>query len=174
MNLFSLFYHFLDNLVWYSNLGLISEYIAGNISLKTIKRLFSLLRNVLKLLLDLKKYRRVCNKVEDLNSSQSDEEQSDALKLKQLRISIIHSIIRSILLFNNLRVPPFNYINPIISDILSVVHSLLSVFKYYSRECIDEISNELNLNKIENEKYLKLETIKENESLYKEVLVELN
>lgn len=140
MNLFSLFYHFLDNFVWYVNLGLIDEYILG-ISLKTIKRLFSLLRLIIKLLVDFLKLKNFNKNKSRISSYQriymaffTEDE-----KKAKIHFSVIHSLMRCVLLLTSLRVPPFSLFNPLVIDFIGVLHSLISFYKYYQKEYIESI-----------------------------------
>ena len=53
------FYHIMDNLVWGVNVGILNEFLVGDIRYKMSKNFFSLIRNWIKLIMDcikIKKY----------------------------------------------------------------------------------------------------------------------
>lgn len=133
MNLCSLYYHLTDNLVWYANLGIISEYLIGNVSLKSIKRIFSLIRNFIKLYLDIKRYRSLSLIV--------DGEIPECQLKDQIQLSkalIVHDLLRILILFSELSIKPFSLIAPILIDSFCVVDSLISLYKLLRQFTIED------------------------------------
>lgn len=166
----ALFYYLLDNLVFYSNIGMITENYFTNLSLKSLKQTFSLIRNILKSILDVKKFfilrnletelKEEINKINNFNLSKYEEEKQKSFflvkikeirsKLVQVKICILHNIIRIIIILCSLKVDSiFFFVDPIIHNLLGVIHSLISFYKE-----ICEINN--NKDEIEkNDQYLK-------------------
>lgn len=199
MNCFSFLYHIFDNLVWYSNLGLINEYFLGDFSIKTIKRGCSLIRILFKIILDTRKYMKIKNilrkvddnhffgnekliQVDDKSSMPFDNTNSLSLisKVRKYKISLFHSYIRFLMLIYSLNTPAINRLNPILYDILAIFHSLISLYKLFKYSNDIQIKQDKSNPNLENE-YINRQVINENldvinetESKYNEVLIEFN
>jgi hypothetical protein len=161
-------YYLLDNLVFYSNIGLLSETFLGNISIKSLKQIFSLFRNITKSILDIKKYKNLINLEKDLKEeinkvsnssdiSKVEEENKKAFylsaikeareKLNYIRLCLAHNAIRIVLILCSLKINPFYYIiHPIISSLLAVLHSLIAFYKEI-KEIKTQIDSEDRTNK---------------------------
>jgi hypothetical protein len=149
MSLSSMFYHIFDNLVWGSNVGLISEYLVGEIKLKNTKNIFSLLRNLIKIIMDIYKFQNMV----EINS-QNEEEVHEAFeknvenfqtdahkklliqtielrsKIRNKLLDIIHSFLRSIMLIYSIKIEPFySNVHPIFNGLCGMIHSIISLYK---------------------------------------------
>lgn len=150
LSFFALVYYLLDNLVFYSNIGLFSETFLGNISIKSLKQLFSLFRNITKSILDIKKYHNLTklekelkeeiNKLSNSDINKLDDEKKKTFllsaiqeireKLNYVRLCLAHNSIRMVLILCSLKVDPVYYlIHPILSSLLAVLHSLIAFYK---------------------------------------------
>ena len=157
----SFFYYLMDNLVFYSNIGLISE---NNmfISLKNIKQYFSLLRNIIKMYVDIRKYFVLTSKMtillEKINLSSKQDKEKDLLdsiikmrsSLLYLKLCIIHNFIRIVIILCSLKIWPFfNLIHPIFASFLGLIHAFITFYK----EILDIVK--INNEQSENNKLLK-------------------
>jgi hypothetical protein len=148
------FYHLMDNLVWAVNIGVLNEYLIGEIRWKVSKNFFSLIRTVIKLFLDCLKLKRyiyddICNeqeiqsefnqqlfnfkKVCQYNIIKQTLENRAKLRLKAL--DIVHSTMRICMRTFSLKIEPFySYSHPIIISICGVVQASISMFKQLTKE----------------------------------------
>jgi hypothetical protein len=149
MSLSSFFYHIFDNLVWTSSVGLISEYLIGDIKLKNTKNLFSLFRNLIKIIMDFYKFKSLYfinskneeevlevfdNKVENFKTEAHNRIVTQTLQIRlKLRLKIldlVHSFLRINMLLYSLRIEPFySNLHPIFIGLCGMTHSLISIYK---------------------------------------------
>jgi len=137
------FYHFLDNLVWASNVGMINRIISGELKWKTSKNFFSLLRTMIKLitnLIDFKNYYYNSwmnneNEIKHENYEKIlNETFKNRSKLRMISLDIIHSLLKLITLFYSLKAEPlYSHIHPIIVTLCGIVYCVISLFKIYSK-----------------------------------------
>jgi len=176
MSLSSMFYHIFDNLVWGSNVGLISEYLVGEIKLKNTKNMFSLLRNLVKIIMDIYKFQNLV----EINSHNEEEVrqafeknienfQTDAhkkllietielrSKIRNKLLDIIHSFLRCIMLIYSLKIEPFySNVHPIFNGLCGMMHSIISLYKIFfdveTRNALGSNLNFLNKNTLQGKK----------------------
>lgn len=155
MNLSSMFYHLFDNLVWSSNVGVISEYLVGDIKLKNTKNVFSLLRNLIKIAVDVHKFnwlyivnrkneeevfeafeKRVENFQTHLHKKLIDQAIEVRSKLRRKALDIVHSFLRICMLVYSLKLEPFySNLHPIFTGFCGMLHSIISLYKtLYDKE----------------------------------------
>lgn len=137
----SCFYHFLDNLVWASNVGMISRIITGNLNWKTSKNFFSLLKNFIKIItnfIDLKECLQATFETSEKDLIDLDDEKilNEMLKnrstIRTISLDIIQLLIKLTTLSHSLKVFPFySDLHPIFISLLGIVYSLISIFKLY-------------------------------------------
>jgi hypothetical protein len=135
------FYHFLDNLVWASNVGMINRIITGELRWKTPKNLFSLIRTGIKLATDLIDFKCcyysswINNENEVINEDYTkilEETIKNRSKLRMKSLTIIRSLLKMITLLYSLKFTPvIKYIPPIIIALCGVIYSCISVLKSY-------------------------------------------
>lgn len=162
MHLSSMFYHIFDNLVWSSNVGVISEYFVGDIKLKNTKNSFSLLRNLIKIVMDINKFKSlyVVNKKNEEEVYEEFEKNVENFKthlhsklltqmievrgkLRRKVLDIIHSTLRICMLIYSLKFEPFySNLHPILAGFCGMVHSVISLYKvlYDNKDCISSTS----------------------------------
>lgn len=151
MSLSSMFYHFFDNLVWGSNVGVISEYFVGDIKLKNTKNIFSLIRNLIKIIMDIYKFQFLyeinCKNQEEVQEAfekkvenfQTDLHKKLLIqtievrsKLRNKLLDIIHSFLRSIMLIYSIKIEPFySNLHPIFNGLCGMIHSIISLYKVF-------------------------------------------
>jgi hypothetical protein len=149
MNLSSMFYHIFDNLVWGSNVGIWSEYLAAEIKLKNTKNSFSLIRNLIKIVLDFYKFKSLyfINRKNEEEVFEAFEKRVEQFKPEvhnkmliqhmevraRLRIKVIevvHSFLRICMLVYSLKIDPFySNLHPIFAGFCGMLHSFLSLYK---------------------------------------------
>lgn len=148
------FYHIMDNLVWAVNIGVLNEYLIGEIRWKVSKNFFSLIRTIIKLFLDCLKlksyvYYDICNEQEiqtefhqqllnfkkDCQYNIIKQTLENRAKLRLKALSIIHSTMRICMRTFSLKIEPFySYSHPIIIYICGVVQASISMFKQVIKE----------------------------------------
>jgi hypothetical protein len=148
----SFFYHIFDNLVWASNIGLMSEYLVGEIKFKNTKNLFSLFRNLIKIVMDFYKFQSLYsinskneeevlevfdNKVENFKTEIHNRIVTQTLQIRhKLRHKILdlgHSFLRINMLLYQLRLEPFySNLHPIFIGLCGMIHSIISLYKNIS------------------------------------------
>lgn len=149
MAISSFFYHSFDNLLWASNLGLLSEYLVGEIKIKNTKNVFSLLRNMLKIFMDINKFKDLFyinkkneeevyevfeRRVENFESNVYDKVLVYTLEIrKKLRtklFDIVHSFLRICMLLFSLKLEPFySNLHPIFIGFCGSLHSIIALYK---------------------------------------------
>jgi hypothetical protein len=149
MAISSFFYHIFDNLVWASNVGLINEYLLGEIKFKNIKNLFSLFRNLIKIIMDFYKFNSLYlinskneeevlevfdNKVENFKTEIHNRLVAQTLenrsKLRLKLLDLVHSFLRINMLLYSLRIEPFySNLHPIYVGLCGMIHSIISLYK---------------------------------------------
>ncbi len=145
----SFFYHLFDNLLWASNLGLLSEYLVGEIKIKNTKNVFSLLRNIIKFFMDINKFKDLYyinkkneeevyevfeKRVENFESNVYENVLVYTLEIrKRLRIKlfdILHSFLRICMLLFSLKLEPFySNLHPIFIGFCGSLHSIIALYK---------------------------------------------
>jgi len=186
MALSSFFYHLFDNLLWASNLSLLSEYLVGEIKIKNTKNFFSLLRNIIKIFMDINKffdlfyiskkneeeiYEIFEKQVENFESNIYDKILVYTLEIrKKLRIKIldiIHSFLRICMLLFSLKLEPFySNLHPIFIGFCGSFHSIISLYKTLQEPDLNE-EEKLKIKK-------KLEKEKNNKNFYKKGILNDN
>lgn len=151
MYLSSFFYYILDNLVFYFNIGLLSEHSINflGVKIKNVKNFFSLLRNVIKTIYDLQllNYRKkeldqiiTSFKKENINSINdlgSDCKLESIMfinnQIKMCKLGVCHNIIRIIMCLSSLKCYPIDQIiHPIFSKFLGLIHCFITFYKEIS------------------------------------------
>ena len=137
----SCFYHFLDNLVWASNVGMIDRIITGNLNWKTSKNFFSLLKTLIKVVTNILNFKECMKNTWDtfekeIKNLNDEKILNDTLKnrskLRMITLNIIQSIIKLITLFYSLKFEPFySVLHPIIVSLCGVIYCVISIFKLY-------------------------------------------
>jgi hypothetical protein len=134
----SCFYHFLDNLVWASNVGMIDRIITGNLNWKTSKNFFSLLKTLIKIVTNFLNFKECMkNTWGDIDHDKKDERflnetLKNRSKLRMITLNIIQSLIKIVTLFYSLKYDPFySFLHPIIVSLCGVVYCVISIFKLY-------------------------------------------
>ena len=170
MAISSFFYHLFDNLLWASNLGLLSEYLVGEIKIKNTKNVFSLLRNIIKIFMDIIKFKDLFyinkkneeevyevfeKRVENFESNIYDKVLVYTLEVrKKLRtklFDIVHSFLRICMLLFSLKLEPFySNLHPIFIGFCGSVHSIIALYKSLQEPELNE--EEKLKNKKKNEK----------------------
>jgi hypothetical protein len=146
----SFFYHVFDNLVWFNNVGLMSEYFVGDIKLKNAKNLFSLLRNIIKIVLDILKFNYLYYldkqneeevfeifeqpvenfKPDDLDNKILKQALEIRAKYRAKLLDIIHSFLRICTLLYSLRLEPFySNVHPIFTNFCGMAQSIIALYK---------------------------------------------
>jgi len=168
MNLSSMFYHLFDNLVWTSNMGVISEYLAGEVKLKNIKNVFSFLRNLIKITIDILKLNSLFvinkkneeevqeafdKKVENFQTHLHKKLLDQAIivrsKVRGKMIDVVHSFLRICMLIYSLKLEPFySNLHPIFAGFCGTIHSLISLYKALYDEDNNPLNNKFNDSKI--------------------------
>jgi hypothetical protein len=151
MSLSSFFYHIFDNFVWSNNVGIMGEYLVGEIKHKNAKNFFSLLRNLIKIVMDFYKFKSLY-----YINRQNEEEVSEAfeksvenykteiyhkilthavrvrVKLRKKILDIVHSFLRINMLIYSLRAEPFySNLHPIFIGFCGMTHSVISLYKVF-------------------------------------------
>jgi hypothetical protein len=149
MSISSFFYHIFDNLVWASNTGLLTEYLVGEIKFKNTKNLFSLFRNLIKIVMDFYKFKSLYfinskneeevlqvfdNKVENFKTEIHNRLVTETLKIRyKLRykvLDLVHSFLRINMLLYSLKIEPFySNLHPIFIGLCGMLHSIISMYK---------------------------------------------
>lgn len=175
MAISSFFYHLFDNLLWASNLGLLSEYLVGEIKIKNTKNFFSLLRNIIKIFMDIHKFKDLYSinkkneeevyevfekRVENFESNIYDKVLIYTLEIrKKLRIKlfdIIHSFLRLCMILFSLKLEPFySNLHPIYIGFCGSVHSIISLYKTLQDPDFNEEEKLKNKKQMEKQKYNK-------------------
>ena len=139
-------FYLLDNIVWFSSIGVLGKYIVANLKWKKTKDIFSLCRcifdmlKILKLLYNRKKKEALI--METLTDCPEEIIRDKGLLhvlLRKLIISrrkcfflvfdLIKDLQRIIVLTNSLQLPGYHLINPIFIALCGVLSSFLSVMK---------------------------------------------
>lgn len=159
MSLSALFYHFFDNLVWANNVGVMGEYFVGDIKLKNTKNTFSLLRNIIKIILDIYKFQslhyinkqneeevfeafdyRVENFQPDIHIQILNATIEIRAKLRFKLLDIVHSFLRIVTLVFSLRIEPFySNVHPMFSNFCGMLQSIITLFKALINPDADKI-----------------------------------
>jgi hypothetical protein len=151
MSLSSFFYHIFDNFVWSNNVGVMGEYFVGDIKHKSLKNFFSLLRNLIKIVLDFYKFKSLYS-----INRQNEEEVSEVfdkrvenyhtemynkmlthtvevrVKLRKKILDILHSFLRISMILYSLRTEPFySNLHPIFIGLCGMIHSIISLYKKF-------------------------------------------
>ena len=146
--LFACFQHFLDNLVWASNVGMINRIITGELGWKTFKYFFNLLKTTIKLItniIDFKfyYYNSWINSENEIKNENYEKILNETFKnrskLRQITIDIVHSLLKIITLIFSLKLEPlYSYLHPIIVALFGIVYCLLSLIKIFNKTDDDQ------------------------------------
>ena len=151
MAISSMFYHIFDNLVWSANVGVISEFFVGEIKLKNTKNIFSFLRNIIKIFMDIYKFQNLFeinskneeevyeafeNKVENFQTENHKKLLIQTIeirsKMRNKLLDIIHSFLRCIMLIYSLKFEPiYSNVHPIFNGLCGMVQSIISLYKIF-------------------------------------------
>ena len=155
MSICSLFYHILDNFLWMSNVNLISEYIVGDINIRSSKNTFSLMRNLIKLILDIYKLsslntldQQITEEVFGLFESEVKQYKNQLMDNKLVKemliirykkriciLNIFHTIVRICVLINSLRLSLLGFkLHPIFCSFCNLIQAILSIYKFVEKE----------------------------------------
>jgi hypothetical protein len=135
--------------VWGANVGVISEYFVGDIKLKNTKNMFSLLRNLIKIIMDFNKFKHLYEinskneeevieafekRVENFQTDSHKKMLMQTIKIRaKLRIKfldIAHSFLRICMCIYSLKIEPFySNLHPIFTSFCGVIHSIISLYK---------------------------------------------
>jgi hypothetical protein len=139
--LFSCFQHFLDNLVWASNVGMLNRIITGELGWKTFKNFFDLLKSTIKLLTKLMDFKFYYynswinneNEIKNVNYEKIlNETFKNRSKLREITMDIIQSILKIMTLIFSLKLEPlYSYLHPIIISLCKVVSCFISLIKIF-------------------------------------------
>lgn len=169
MAICSFFYHVFDNLVWCNNVGVIGEYFVGEIKLKNTKNLFSLMRNVIKLVMDFYKFKslylinrkneeevyeafekRVENFKAEIHNRMLTQTLEVRVKLRMKVLDIVHSFLRISMLLYSLRLEPFySNLHPIFTGLCGMAHSIIALYKVLLEDSGDQVKGFTSTLKIE-------------------------
>lgn len=134
------FYHFLDNLVWVSNVGMIDRIITGDINWKSSKNLFSIIRTLIKLVtyfINFKGYYYnswINNDqiVDDNYEKIVNETIKNRSKLRMLSLDILQSLLKLCTSLYSLKFQPIsNLFHPIIVSFCGIGYCIISLLKIY-------------------------------------------
>lgn len=135
------FYHFLDNLVWASNVGMINRIISGDLGWKTSKNFFSLTKTLIKLVTSLINFKHCYynswmneeNEIKNENYEKIlNKTFKNRSKLRKISIDIIHALLKLVTLFYSLKFGPvYSILHPIIVSLCGILYCVISLFKIY-------------------------------------------
>ena len=135
------FYHFLDNLVWASNVGMINRVFTGDINWKSSKNFFSVMRTSIKLFTALMDFKTTYydSFVKKDNQIQNDKLEKlvnvtikNRSKLRMLTVDIMQYVLKLLSLMYSMKIEPFyNWLHPIIVSLCGIIFCTLSIFKIY-------------------------------------------
>jgi len=135
------FYHFLDNLVWASNVGMINRVFTGEINWKTSKNFFSIIRTLIKLYSSFMEF-KICyysswikNDNEIVNENYDkiiNETIKNRSKLRMLTVDILQYLLKLTTLIYSSKIQPFYaLLHPIIVSFCGILFCAISIFKLY-------------------------------------------
>lgn len=177
ITLFSTFYHFLENLVLLSNLGILEQNITEGLNWKTGKNFFSLLRSAFKLIsllmemsdLFKDKWKDYKSSLMNLYSVESESEKSQEKihkeikkllkadeKYYEINFLMVESLMKLLMRINSLKLEPvFSHLHPLLISLCGVVYCLCGIRKRISKINKEE-TNKANLffNKMKSNKSL--------------------
>jgi len=158
------FYHFLDNLVWASNVGMINRVFTGEINWKTSKNFFSIIRTLIKLFTSFMEFKDcyynswIKNDNEIVNENYEkiiNETIKNRSKLRMLSLDIFQYLLKLTTSMYSSKFQPFySLLHPIIVSFCGILFCAISIFNIYMK--INEM-----------QKILLINYKKSNESLYK-------
>lgn len=134
----SCFYHFLDSLVWASNVGIINPIFTGEIRWKTSKNFFSLIKTLIKFTTNLMDF-KTCYYLSKMNENELHDDY-DCLnktiksrsKLRMKMLGLVRSILKIITQLYSLKFYPISSnLHPIVVALCGIIHCLLSLLKNY-------------------------------------------
>jgi hypothetical protein len=134
----SCFYHFLDSLVWASNVGIINQMFTGEIRWKTSKNFFSLIKTLIKFTTNLLDF-KTCYYLSNLNENvkQDDYENLNKTiksrsKLRMKFLGLVRSVLKIITQLYSLKFQPISSnLHPIVVALCGIIHCVLSLLKNY-------------------------------------------
>lgn len=135
------FYHFLDNLVWASNMGMINRVFSGDINWKTSKNFFSIIRTLIKLYSAFMEFKNcyynswIKNDSEIINENYEkiiNETMKNRSKLRMLTVEIFELLLKMTTLMYSSKIQPFySFLHPIIVSFCGILFFAISLFKIY-------------------------------------------
>jgi hypothetical protein len=138
ITILSTFYHFLDNLVLLSNIGLLEANLIEGLNWKTGKNFFSFLKSVFKLfslLLEWSELVKTLWKTYDYYSEDDlGEKNNNSGKLNQLYFYMIEALMKILMRVNSLKLEPiFSYLNPFLTALFGVIYSICGLVKRFDK-----------------------------------------
>lgn len=137
----SCFYHFLDNLVWASNVGMIDRVITGDINWKTSKNIFSIIRTLIKITSSIIDFTHTYQSSSLENIDNIEDEEYEKLvnatiksrsKLRVVSIDITQSLLKLTTSLYSLKFQPITSLfHPIIVSFCGIAYCAISLFKIY-------------------------------------------
>ncbi len=135
------FYHFLDNLVWASNVGMINRVFTGDINWKTSKNFFSIITTLIKLFTSFIEFKNCYysswiksdNEIVNENYDKIiNETIKNRSKLRMLTLDILQYLLKLTTLFYSSKIQPFyGFLHPIIVSFCGILFCCISIFKIY-------------------------------------------
>jgi hypothetical protein len=134
----SCFYHFLDSLVWASNVGIINPIFTGEIKWKTSKNFFSLIKTLIKFTTNMMDF-KTCYYQSKLNENETQDDY-DCLnktiksrsKLRMKMLGLVRSVLKIITQLYSLKFRPISSnLHPINVALCGILHCILSLLKNY-------------------------------------------
>jgi hypothetical protein len=145
------FYHFLDNLVWASNVGMINRVFTGEINWKTSKNFFSIIRTLIKLFTAFMEFKNcyysswIKNDNEIVNENYDkiiNETIKNRSRLRMLTVDILQYLLKLTTLIYSSKIQPFyGLLHPIIVSFCGILFCCISIFKIYVK--INEMQKKL-------------------------------
>lgn len=137
------FYHFLDNLVWASNVGMINRVFSGDINWKTSKNFFSIIRTLIKLFTSFMEFKDcyysswIKNDNEIVNENYDkiiNETIKNRSRLRMLTVDILQYLLKLTTLIYSSKIQPFyGLLHPIIVSFCGILFCCISIFKIYMK-----------------------------------------
>jgi hypothetical protein len=135
------FYHFLDNLVWASNVGMIGTNITADINWKSSKNFFSIIKTLFKIINNLITFKDIYynswinedNEIVEENYEKIvNETIKNWSKLRMVSLNILQGLLKLCTSLYSLKFQPIsNYLHPIIVSFCGIAYCAISIFKIY-------------------------------------------
>ncbi|CDW81009.1 pex11 domain containing protein [Stylonychia lemnae] len=153
------FYYLLDNVVWFSNMGMISKTAFNKMKWKRLKDIFTLAKNwseVIKSIIiwyyAVQEENRINEELSKLENQVVGLDQrttklvKDLIKQRQKRricfATVIQNTLRILMLSYRLKLPIKKYMHPIFYTVCGLVSNIFAIFKIWSNESSKTYSNQ--------------------------------